>query len=87
MFPPLAEAAREHGMTVVHYSRPDFGRSTAQHGRTVANAAGDVAAVLDALAHDVGARLVEPHQHEHKPTLLNGRGWDPNELTVHARAV
>jgi len=49
LFPPLTEAAGEHGMRVVHYSRPGLGRSTAQRGRSIADAAGDVAVILDAL--------------------------------------
>ena len=52
LFPPLTQAASEHGLRVVHYSRPGFGRSTAQPGRSVADTAGDVAAILDGLGAD-----------------------------------
>ena len=52
LFPLLTEAAAEHHLRVVHYSRPGFGRSTAQPGRSVADAAGDVAAILDSLWAD-----------------------------------
>jgi pimeloyl-ACP methyl ester carboxylesterase len=37
------------GIRTVLYARPGYGRSTPQPGRTVADAAGDTAAVLDAL--------------------------------------
>ena len=37
------------GIRTVLYARPGYGRSTPQAGRTVADAAGDTAAVLDAL--------------------------------------
>jgi len=40
------------GVRTVLYARPGYGRSTPQSGRTVAGAAGDVAAVLDALGAD-----------------------------------
>jgi pimeloyl-ACP methyl ester carboxylesterase len=37
---------------MVHYSRPGYGLSTAHAGRSVVDAAGDVAAVLDAIGAD-----------------------------------
>ncbi len=37
------------GIRTVMYARPGYGRSTPQAGRTVADAAGDTAAILDAL--------------------------------------
>jgi pimeloyl-ACP methyl ester carboxylesterase len=37
------------GIRTVMYARPGYGRSTPQPGRTVADAAGDTAAILDAL--------------------------------------
>ena len=37
------------GIRIVMYARPGYGRSTPQPGRTVADAAGDTAAILDAL--------------------------------------
>ena len=40
------------GIRTVLYARPGYGRSTPQVGRTVADAAGDAAAVLDALEAD-----------------------------------
>jgi pimeloyl-ACP methyl ester carboxylesterase len=40
------------GVRTVLYARPGYGRSTPQAGRTVADAAGDTAAVLDALRAD-----------------------------------
>ena len=51
-FPLLDEAASERGVRVVTYSRPGYGASTPQPGRTVADAAADVATILDALAVD-----------------------------------
>jgi pimeloyl-ACP methyl ester carboxylesterase len=40
------------GIRTVLYARPGYGRSTPQPGRTVADAAGDTAAILDALGAD-----------------------------------
>jgi pimeloyl-ACP methyl ester carboxylesterase len=47
--PAFAAAAAERGLRLVLYSRPGYGRSTPDPGRRVADAASDVAAVLDAL--------------------------------------
>jgi pimeloyl-ACP methyl ester carboxylesterase len=47
--PPVARAAAERGLRLVLYSRPGYGGSTPDPGRRVTDAAGDVAAVLDAL--------------------------------------
>jgi pimeloyl-ACP methyl ester carboxylesterase len=47
--PPLIEAATARGMRTVMYSRPGYGGSTPQPGRCVADAADDVAAILDSL--------------------------------------
>src|SRR4051794_40818955 len=41
--------ARERGIRLIGYDRPGYGGSSPQPGRTVAGAAEDVAAVLDAL--------------------------------------
>ncbi len=46
---PVAEAAARYGLRFVTHSRPGYGGSTAQPGRRVADVAGDVAAVLDAV--------------------------------------
>jgi pimeloyl-ACP methyl ester carboxylesterase len=51
----MVEAAAERGLRTVLYGRPGYGNSTPQPGRTVADAAGDVAAVLDELG---GQRFV-----------------------------
>jgi len=48
-YPPTVEAARERGLRVVMIARPGYERSTPRPGRRVADVAGDVAAVLDAL--------------------------------------
>jgi pimeloyl-ACP methyl ester carboxylesterase len=45
----LANAAVERGLRVVQAARPGYEDSTPRPGRTVANAAGDTAALLDAL--------------------------------------
>lgn len=51
-FPLVSEAAAAHGLRTVLYSRPGYAGSTANPGRTVADAAGDVRTVLAALGHD-----------------------------------
>ena len=49
---PVIAAASERGLRTVMYARPGYGESTPQPGRTVASAAGDVAAILDRLEAD-----------------------------------
>jgi len=49
VYPPMSAAAAERGLRLVVYSRPGYGGSAAQPGRGVADAAADVAAVLDEL--------------------------------------
>jgi pimeloyl-ACP methyl ester carboxylesterase len=49
---PMEEAAAERGLRLVQYARPGYGDSTAAPGRRVADAAGDVAVVLDDLGAD-----------------------------------
>jgi pimeloyl-ACP methyl ester carboxylesterase len=46
-YPPITAAAATNGMRMVMYSRPGYGRSDPLPGRRVADAAADVAAVLD----------------------------------------
>ena len=48
-YPPMIEAASVRGLRTILHSRPGYGGSTPRPGRTVADVAGDVAAVLDAL--------------------------------------
>lgn len=48
-FQPMIDAAADRGLRLVTYSRPGYGRSDPQPGRLVADAAGDVAAILDHL--------------------------------------
>jgi pimeloyl-ACP methyl ester carboxylesterase len=48
-YPALTHAAARHGLRCVLYSRPGYGNSDPQPGRRVADAAGDVAAILDHL--------------------------------------
>jgi pimeloyl-ACP methyl ester carboxylesterase len=52
LFPPMVQAARQAGLFVLSYSRPGYSVSTEQHGRSVADAAADTAAVLDLLGVD-----------------------------------
>ena len=47
--PDMAAAAAERGLRTVMYARPGYGDSTVRPGRCVADAAADVAAVLDGL--------------------------------------
>jgi pimeloyl-ACP methyl ester carboxylesterase len=56
-YPPAVAAAARHDMRLVTYARPGYGQSTARPGRTVGNAAGDVAAVLDALDAETFATI------------------------------
>jgi pimeloyl-ACP methyl ester carboxylesterase len=48
-YQPIADAAVNAGLRCVMYSRPGYGGSDPQPGRLVADAAGDVAAILDHL--------------------------------------
>ena len=49
VWPGTVEAARARGLRTILVARPGYGGSTPLPGRRVANVAGDVAAVLDAL--------------------------------------
>ena len=48
-FDPLVSAASRAGLRLVTYSRPGYAGSTSRPGRSVADAAADVTAILDAL--------------------------------------
>jgi pimeloyl-ACP methyl ester carboxylesterase len=48
-YQPLVDTAAQHGLRCVLYSRPGYGNSGAQPGRRVADAAADVAAIVDHL--------------------------------------
>jgi pimeloyl-ACP methyl ester carboxylesterase len=48
-FAPMVAAAAERGLRTIMYARPGYGASTPAPGRRVADAADDVAAVLDSL--------------------------------------
>ena len=52
LYGPLVAAAAERGLRTVAYSRPGYAGSSEHRGRRVADAAADVAAVLDALGTD-----------------------------------
>ena len=52
MFEPQVEAGAERGLRHISYSRPGYGESDRHPGRTVADAAADVAAIADALEID-----------------------------------
>ncbi|UYG17710.1 alpha/beta hydrolase [Brachybacterium huguangmaarense] len=49
---PLVAAARASGLRWISYDRPGYGGSSPHEGRAVASAAGDVAAIADALGID-----------------------------------
>jgi pimeloyl-ACP methyl ester carboxylesterase len=65
LMPPVLAAAEARGVRLVSYGRPGYGGSTVQPGRTVADAAADVAAIADALGIDrfatMGASGGGPH--------------------------
>jgi pimeloyl-ACP methyl ester carboxylesterase len=48
-YEPTSEIAIGHGLRVIHFARPGYSRSSPRPGRRVANVAGDVAEILDAL--------------------------------------
>jgi pimeloyl-ACP methyl ester carboxylesterase len=48
-FQPRIDAATAHGLRTVQYARPGYGKSDPRPGRQVADAAADVAAILDHL--------------------------------------
>ena len=52
LFEPFVEAAAARGLQYVSYSRPGYGNSTRQKGRTVADCAKDTAGILDQLGAD-----------------------------------
>jgi pimeloyl-ACP methyl ester carboxylesterase len=49
LYAPFVEAASEHGLSMVSFSRAGYGSSTRNPGRSVADVVPDVAAVLDRL--------------------------------------
>jgi pimeloyl-ACP methyl ester carboxylesterase len=49
LYAPHADLALEQGVRLIGYDRPGYGASTRQPGRTVADAAADVAAIADEL--------------------------------------
>jgi len=49
LYPPMVQAAQDRGLRPILMARPGYERSTPRPGRRVADVAGDVAAVLDAL--------------------------------------
>ena len=51
-FEPMVRAITDRGLRYVSWSRPGYGDSTRQPGRTVADVADDAAAVLDHLGAD-----------------------------------
>jgi pimeloyl-ACP methyl ester carboxylesterase len=56
-FDPLAAAGAKVGLRLVTYSRPGYAGSTPRPGRSVGDAADDVAAILDALGADTFVTL------------------------------
>lgn len=51
-FEPMVNAARAVGLRMVTYSRPGYGETPPQRGRTVKDAVADTAAILDELGAD-----------------------------------
>ena len=49
LYPPIVDAAIDAGLRFITYSRPGYASSDPMPGRSVADAAADVAAILDAL--------------------------------------
>jgi pimeloyl-ACP methyl ester carboxylesterase len=47
-----ADLAADRGLRLISYDRPGYGGSDRHHGRSIADAAADVAAILDALGVD-----------------------------------
>ena len=52
LFRPCVEDAEKRGLRLIGYDRPGYGGSTPQPGRSVADAAEDVATIADALGVD-----------------------------------
>ena len=50
-YPEYAQAAAERGLALIQYSRAGYGESTPRPDRTVADVAGDIAAILDHRGH------------------------------------
>jgi pimeloyl-ACP methyl ester carboxylesterase len=67
----LEQAAHDRGMQVATFSRPGYGGSTRRAGRTVADLAGDVAALLD-------------HLHVDRCVTLGWSGGGPHALALGA---
>jgi pimeloyl-ACP methyl ester carboxylesterase len=65
LLPPLLEATARRGLRLVAYGRPSYGGSTPAPGRSVADAAGDVEQLADALGLErfsvMGASGGGPH--------------------------
>jgi len=70
-FAPHGALARERGIRLVGYDRPGYGGSSPHHGRTVADAAGDVAAILEAIG-------------EQRFATVGGSGGGPHALACAA---
>ena len=51
-YPAYAEAAKERGLALIQYTRAGYGESSPRPGRSVADVAEDIAALLDHLGHD-----------------------------------
>lgn len=52
LFAPFVEATAQRGLRMISFSRAGYGDSTRKPGRSVADVAPDVAAVLDELGAD-----------------------------------
>jgi pimeloyl-ACP methyl ester carboxylesterase len=93
-FLPLMQAVDERGWQLVSYARPGYSASTRQVGRTVADAAGDVAAILDHLGldrfltmgrsgggpHALACATLLPDRCEAAATIASIAPWDADGL-------
>jgi pimeloyl-ACP methyl ester carboxylesterase len=77
-FPMLVDAAAERGFRTITYSRPGYGLSSPAYRRTVSDAAGDTAQVLDSLGHGPGTA------HDGRFVTCGWSGGGPHSLACAA---
>ena len=93
-FLPLMQAVDERGWQLVSYARPGYSASTRQAGRSVADAAVDVAAILDHLGldrfltigrsgggpHALACAALLPERCDAAATIASVAPWDADGL-------